>query len=116
MNLLELEQIKSVAEFMELPKDGNRDYLIQDENENVKCCLVRQLKYHSSWDWLIPVVEKIESLGEYSIMLQGKYAHILDKTPNQVKILVSVEIDKTDWLKCAYNLCVEFIEWYNENK
>ena len=30
--------------------------------------LVNDLKYHTSWDWLMPVVEKIESLG-YEVLI-----------------------------------------------
>src|SRR5437870_607544 len=31
-------------------------------NRYDKICMVANLKYHTSWDWLMPVVEKIESL------------------------------------------------------
>jgi len=51
---------------MSLGRDGWFDYEgVLGEN---KCYL--DLKFHTSWDWLIPVVQKIESLG-YVFTIQG---------------------------------------------
>lgn len=36
---------------------------IEDFNEH----LTENIKYHSSWDWLMPVVERIESLNNYNV-------------------------------------------------
>src|SRR4051812_9002764 len=38
--------------------------------ENGKSKQANYLKYHSSWDWLMPVVEKIEKLG-YDSRIHG---------------------------------------------
>ena len=40
-----------------------------------------ELKYHTSWDWLIPVVEKIESLNivsfEKNLQKEGDYQAVI---------------------------------------
>ena len=58
------------------------------------------LKYNTSWDWLMPVVEKMnttELWEEYDISYLATY-------------LVSTDINAT------YNAVVEFINEYNKNK
>ena len=42
----------------------------------------RNLEYHTSWDWLMPVVQKIESLG-YVFTIQGgkaEYGEMISET------------------------------------
>jgi len=58
------------------------------------------LKFHSSWNWLIPVVKKlIETLPKNSEAWGS--LHI---------VLVSLDI------KASWKYVVECIEWYNKNK
>ena len=55
-------------------------------------------EYHTSWDWLMPVVEKIGTVMPYNRHL---------------------DIDKLDIFTefhIVYSAVIEFIEWYNENK
>ena len=64
----------------------------------------KQLAYHSSWDWLMPVVEKImdycfENDGEEDLIT--KFYDIRDTIP---------DIHRT-WSACVY-----FVKWYNQNK
>jgi hypothetical protein len=56
-------------------------------------------KYHTSWDWLMPVVEEIDHL-EYE-------SERLDAIDNAIKTRVIGDVH--------YAVC-KFIEWYNENK
>ncbi len=46
------ENNKLIAKFMDT-----------EITNNTKNILGSSLKYHSSWDWLMPVIEKIESLN-----------------------------------------------------
>jgi hypothetical protein len=52
---------KLIAEFMELetPDGVYFEYLTKD-GERSKPTHFMLLKYHLSWDWLIPVIEKIQ--------------------------------------------------------
>ena len=56
------------------------------------------LRYNSSWDWLIPCVEKCLTVGDDS----NQWDEVLNA-------LQTVSIEDT------YNAVVEFIKWYNEN-
>jgi cytochrome oxidase Cu insertion factor (SCO1/SenC/PrrC family) len=71
------------------------------------------IKYHSSWDWLMPVVEKIENFGFEFFIVEDrvKIAHNTDHS-------IDVIIDFTSGRRkneTAYQAVVEFIKWYNEN-
>ena len=85
--------------------------------------------YHSDWNWLMEVVEKIENLP--SRTLQG-----INYLGNEVKIykaintnthyceinlvkesgyrVVSIQFNKESKIKSVYDACLEFIKWYNE--
>ena len=55
---------KLIALFMGLEEDGVDGYLV-DMNKDYGYQIVHEscFLYHSSWDWLMPVVQKIETLG-----------------------------------------------------
>ena len=61
--------------------------------------ILSELEYHTSWDWLMPVVEKIKDLG---------YSQELDKIDNVLTCDLRIN--------SLYKAVVEFIKWYNENK
>lgn len=76
-------------------------------------CVPSKFEYHISWDWLIPVVEMIESLG-YLIDIFGKAISIHHKDG---EIIVDNPESSADTkFQAIYNACYQFIEWYNENK
>jgi len=62
----------------------------------------KELKYHLSWDWLMPVVERI-TIGEAELSQEGSFK--LGKVYNKL-----TDVD----LNGVYNTVVEFIKWYNE--
>src|SRR5690349_7440941 len=72
------------------------------------------MKYHSSWDWLMPVVEKIENDSIYKIRIEGSVVSI-----NNTDILHSFGGDffktSNSKIEALYNAVIEFIKWYNEN-
>lgn len=73
---------------------------------------ISELKYHSSWDWLMPVVKKI-----------GKMYEDLVKNAYETKTPISYEIHSTYadvicrnvTIEVGYlfEIVVEFIKWYN---
>jgi hypothetical protein len=81
-----------------------------------------ELKYHSSWDWLMPVVEKIEDTDtEY-----GKLIYNMDGAFEMEKIYRCVFRDTTnlkvcssnwnaDKLKSVYDAVVKFITFHNSH-
>lgn len=71
-----------------------------------------KLLYHSSWDWLMPVVEKIESLNFTTSIYH------LPKTLNTVKIFSGgadvVGKNGETKMEAVYKAVIEFIKWYNQ--
>ncbi len=117
-----------IAEFMGAEKLDENSFTYNREDKFIgNCCSVDDLEYHSSWDWLMPVVEKIESLdggehGNFGVhitsnscniqgsnlwkTLQGKSTFpVYMSDPNAI---LDTKIEST-W----YNV-VEFIKWYNK--
>ena len=70
-----------------------------------------EMQFATSWDWLMPVVEKIESLG-YDTELVNR----LDEGGNFFCINDSVvpQTYAETKLKAVYQAVVEFIKLYNE--
>ena len=74
------------------------------------------LNYHGAWGWLMPVVEKIESMG-YEVQI-GK--HLYKKDTNSCIIhdagnALCIEFEKTGVSKIinTFLAIVEFIKWQN---
>ena len=65
-----------------------------------KSVYVDKLKYHSSWDWLMPVVKKC-LIGEAETNRPNLVSNIYES-------LVNLEIN------LVYKHIIEFIKWYNE--
>jgi len=89
-----------IAEFMQLPP------LTEEEigmNWNHSKC-----PYDTSWDWLMPVVEKIDKC--YSLLpdsLEGEYIIRYDVLERAIT---------NEWnIIDAYKAVVEFIKWYNQH-
>jgi len=71
-----------------------------------------ELKFHLSWDWLMPVVEKIEYLG-HGITIYRKGAHI-----NEVgNFSGSINgFNHSSKIEQTYKAVVQFINWYNKHQ
>lgn len=78
---------------------------------------INDIKFHSSWDWLMPVVEKIESLG-FTVSIYHNICKIeknIDYLTNEE--YVQLRKDFNSKLDSVYQTVVEFIKKYNnENK
>ena len=51
---------KLIAKFMDL--DIKEDLVYLNEME---ACKIQNLEYHESWDWLMPVVDKIDEVSPH---------------------------------------------------
>jgi len=69
--------------------------------------------FDSEWDYLMPVVEKIEALN-YGVRITRTTCFIdsLSAIP-EFKVIGGFEETK---IKAVYNACVGFINWHNEQK
>jgi hypothetical protein len=113
------ETNKLIAEFIGcksgLDEKGND--LVYFNNRWGDRFLISDLKYNTSWDWLMPVVEKIENLG-YHTKLTGykekwRFKIILTKRP--LLIVSQWELNSTSKIETVYKCIIRFIQWYNEN-
>lgn len=73
-----------------------------------------ELKFNSDWNWLMEVVQKIESLGFDFAIYTGSSVSIINTKNYPFKEIVS-EGHKNK-IESVYNACLEFIKWYNEQK
>lgn len=103
---------KLIAEFM-----GLKDVMSFREQIGNGFCSPVDMKYHTSWDWLMIVVEKIESLGYYTNILSAdnnNKSHTMHITRINEQEQYSLWHDSK--IHAVYYAVVEFIKWYNENK
>lgn len=121
-----VESNKLIASFMDNPLVydgvGDRDKLSSyiDKKFNVHY-------YNSSWDWLMPVVDKIETIqlpspavvkvrveiGRNScVIFKGEFHDDMDG------FISCVDYDDSGQtkLEATYKCVVDFIQWYNKNK
>jgi hypothetical protein len=98
------ENNKLIAEFMEFDKNPNETFEIpqfgtirpngyfQTEFND------KQLKFHESWDWLMPVVSKCRSLSND----EDSYWEVIYYTLEECEIITT------------YQAVIQFIEFYND--
>ena len=73
------------------------------EVDNLPPNSLNNLHFHSDWNWLMQVVEKI---------LKDFYK--LNPCPIYLKMNIEKALNEVN-IDATYNSCVEFIKWYNEN-
>tara|TARA_R100000951_G_scaffold46371_1_gene39411 strand:+ start:210 stop:653 length:444 start_codon:yes stop_codon:yes gene_type:complete len=89
---------KIIAEFMGMTIDNNdKSMMIFKTPQGNDIIYIDELKYHCSWDWLMPVIEKIK----------------------EIRPLPDEHDDSFSWvcrssdIEAEYNSIVEFIKEYN---
>jgi hypothetical protein len=105
-----------IAEFMGFEKTSTFYDTADDRHYKYKSELFgytypSEWAFHIKWDWLMPVVEKIETL-KFSVMVIGKYTRI--QCPHPYKEFAT-DICETK-IQSVYKAVVEFIKWYNQQK
>ena len=126
------ENNRIIAEFMDLkPVEVFGNYSISKDHVSVNCensndamnSFCQSTKYHSDWNWLMEVVEKIETKKYYKKEVQfsiTKYSVKIQTLTNEDGLIISPCIFSswgtyggTQKMKAIYNACLEFIKWYN---
>ena len=102
-----MKENKLIAEFMgyEIIYRPNSNGFI--EISDTELCDVDDLEYHTSWDWLMPVVTKLKDI-RYS----GEFID------NDVSVDLSFRLNDTlleTNLDSLHSIVVEFINAYNKN-
>lgn len=89
---------KMIAEFMGKYFAAGRVYHDEQEFKNMPQDFIRELKYHTSWDWLMPVVKKILATDTGTLDVYSLYVEDSLRTADILKVWES---------------CIDFIEYYN---
>ena len=118
-----IQNNKLIAEFMgatvtlaysEMP-EMNQDGLIFYYQDKSSPSLYRnmssaEIKYHYSWSWLMPVVEKIEQ-GNYGFKMCRKVVEIYYDDTKEVIL----KVKESSRFESLYKAVIDFINWYNTN-
>jgi len=129
MNTDILEGNKIIAYFMNIPINKNGSFDVRNVSWNINegtgyAGEFYYLEFDSSWDWLMPVIEKIASEDNSSVNIHygtgctdlfawctieyrvnGKFYN----TPRELNS------DQQDLIKATWLAVVDFIKWYNKN-
>lgn len=107
------ESNKLIAEFMQIPKCKRCDDCGSHQYGPSIIFHPSEMQYQDLWSWLMPVVDKIESLGfSCTIMCDNcliKNTHTYKKKIFRTSILGKTKIEAT------YTAIVEFIQWHKDN-
>lgn len=113
-----LEGNKLIAEFMGGEYDANHSpsYPCFHKLHNGGTWDLDELKYHTSWDWLMPVVEKINVLDnrEYDVIIWRSDCHINNR--EEILFESSILKRKDTLILVVWGCIVQFLKWYNQNK
>jgi hypothetical protein len=105
-----------IAEFMGLEEIYTPLLNIYEISET-ETCLETDLAYHTDWNWLMPVVEKIEHIDSIDVNILTNGTRIYEwRSGGKVIIDNSADISFSNKIEHTYHAVVEFIKWYNENK
>ena len=103
------ENNRLISEFMGMKPNRYNSFPLkptdfaQDGDADVR---YSDMKYHKSWDWLMPVIDKIRSEVCY-VKYKEHTASMIDDGGIYIN---------TKFRENTYNDVVEFIKWYNQNK
>ena len=122
-----MENNKLIAEFMGYsqphPDYPNTTYWYKQGEEPLTILL-----FDTDWNWLMAVVEKLESM-EIEVRMNSHFSTTLKYTLYQTQICYDLKHNNCDSTQLylsynnvyknrkdsIYNAVVEFIKWYNEN-
>lgn len=96
------EKNKLIAEFMQLRGEYDEDekvIYLESDIDGKGIYSLNELKYNSSWNWLMEVVKKI-----YDLRLENEPVLIVRDALTDASLVGT------------FDAVVEFIEWYNEEK
>ena len=128
-----IESNKLIAEFMEM-KSGKKyklvssDYNLTVMDRTLYTCEAHELRFHLSWDWLMPVVEKIETLFDGGIEVGIHFGSTIidqcrDTDEGQLhepitlfEITMSEGYNFESKIGFTYEAVVKFINWHNNKK
>lgn len=108
------------------PFYNNSDPQLVESNQDLTIHSISELKFHSDWNWIMEVIEKIESLGyatslshNYVISNYGNDCFKIDTKSNAISAYDDkpIQFSLTKGKKEATIESIDrFIDWYNKQK
>lgn len=122
--MLSKEEIKEGTELIvnymdywyEKPESLDFTYLFKkvnkglDTERNITLCTIGNEKFHTSYDWIMEVIEKIEHMGFNFFSKKG-----LIKLSYNTFEYFNIEINDNNKKLALFKVVVEFIKYYNAN-
>lgn len=119
---------KLIAEFMQFDVEGNIHWIVDEDKPISRTTgrtreievegTVQDLQYHTSWDWLMPVVEKITTIedGKFNVDIStvGMWTCYI-KRDDVFEKEISDFGGFTPVILNVWKAVVKFIKWYNSN-
>lgn len=106
-----------IAEFMGASHVVDGDLMYNKESQfycGLYACPVNQLLYNSSWDWLMPVVGKIEEQGQSVSIFRGCCDIRFDKIKEGEEEPEPIESGGGQpKIVSVWQSVVRYIQWYN---
>ena len=114
-----MKENKLIAEFMGFTHEKNIGWYDNDmlmsqnvyDSQDGNC--FDELLFHTSWDWLMPVVEKIEGLRDEN---GNAYRFTIDMCNAQIEETNIEILGGAFKIDTTYKAVVEFIKQYNKQK
>jgi hypothetical protein len=110
-----LQGNKLIAEFMGfeiIDRPYGNGFVTLSETE---ICDVDDLLYHRDWNWLMPVVEKIDVLGA-KVTMTRMLCDIKYRDPLNAENVFEIGIACGVKINAVYGAVIEFINLYNKIK
>lgn len=119
---------KLIARFMgweDSPYPNLPNKMYRDEADEQIGIHIDHLAYHTSWDWLMPVVEKISTIhygwdkieNPFDDCVYPRTFGMLDAEGKPMVRFNSSQVFTADTLiEVTYMAVVDFIKWYNNEK
>lgn len=110
---MSVENNKIIAEFMGwTPCDSNDNTMYANPQDHSDVWSTDEMRYHTSWDWLMPVVEKINLLDDYryTTYIASMDTRIEDNITGGVIVDVNCKHSVDELLQSVYQAVVEFIK------
>lgn len=108
---------KLIAEFMGFEFVANQSRYMLTISDFLENELASTYKFKISWDWLMPVVDKIESLNEvcdFNINYCSVYGHEVSVSNLYKNTFNPYSVKDETKIEAVYNACLKFIQYYNQ--
>ena len=113
-----LEGNKLIAEFMGIQVIDNE--IDSPFRPNLNCFRENELKYHSDWNWLMPVVGKISTIkfrfGRFSTKIVTLSREPYCRMDSTAKSFRNSSYNGTPLINAVYETVLDFIKWYNKTQ